>query len=419
MTPLMDLERQIDVEAQNTLQRIELLAPERLPEQVGIVQEQIAGLEQNNRRLEEQLAHNRGRMAEVERYQNPFAQVVRAVQVDPEVHDTALRRRLRAELTALFDCVKQTASRDEMTSAISLWAHEFWEALLQDDTDEEIFTSFVQLMQELLVEPIYNTPFDEEPILGSDGVSYGNKAYIIWKDKIDAVYKGRAPMNIDRDELFTFVPHPVVKYAVNWLKSHNKLQNSDWINNTYNEIILRPRLERIARIKAAMVIQEPRKEPPKADPAILAPLKQAEKKVDELVADVAKRIDKLKIDHPPEPANGAPKQLIQDVRAQIAVLNKQIAVIEARNVQLAKKQAGVGQNIKEVEGQSSELQRAINNVQIAIKKQKKQRLGGVLTAVAVVAGCVLATYGIGALTGVAAGPAPMANGMQFHVGFFF
>lgn len=329
--------------------------------------------------------------------------------------ENRMRRILRAELSEIRDLLRETNLQDGMTNTIAFWAQNFWEALLLNVDDEEIFREFSQLMQELLRDPIFGAPLDEESLRGSDGYTYGKKSHAVWADQVAEIYKRRSPMDPENPTLIDLIPHPVVRHMVCWLKRYNLLQVSEHIEREYNDLIPRQRLARIQRLKDSKVALDRRKaerialnerELNAEIENILEPLHE----VRDLIRNNANEVVAI-ADEMAENDN----QNIQEQRTAIQTIDAEITIIDVRNTQLVQRVNQNSELISETEKEKAKLEIAINKTRKAIKDQRKGWIGGVLKTALVVAACAAATWGIGALVGGGMAISPLSGGAKVTV----
>ncbi len=352
-------------------------------------------------------------------YQNPFAAPepagIQASNANPQLYETVMRRRVRAELTELKTIMRETHLQDEMTGTISIWAENFWEALLLNADDDEIFRGFSQLMQELLTDPFFGAPLDEEALLGSDGHTYGKKSHAVWEDRVEEMYKRRSPMDPDDPTFLDLRPHPVARYMVCWLQRYNLLQVSEDIERAYNEIIPRQRLARIERLRESKAARDRQRNERIAQnerdlnaeiETILEPLIEVRDLIRNNANELIERAEEIREND---------SENIQVERDAIQRIDADITVIDLRNTQLIQRVNEVGELISETEKENAKLEIAINKTRKAIKKQRKGWVSGVLKTAVVVAACAAATWGVGALVGGGVAISPASGGAKVAV----
>lgn len=329
--------------------------------------------------------------------------------------ENRLRRILRAELSEIRDLLRETNLQDEMTGTIDIWAENFWKALSLNVDDEEIFREFSQQMQEILKDPIFDAPLDEEAFRGSDGCTYGKKSHAVWEDQVAEIYKRRSPMDPQNPTLIVLTPHPVVRHMVRWLKRYNLLQVSDHIEREYNELIPRQKLARIQRLKDSKLARDRQKAERIAQnerelnaeiETILEPLHQ----VRDLIRNNANEVIAIASE-----MGVIDNQNIQEQRNAVQTIDAEITIIDVRNTQLLERVNNNSNLISETEKERAKLEIAINKTRKAIKDQRKNWIGGVLKTALVVAACAAATWGIGAIAGGGIAISPMSGGAKVTV----
>lgn len=156
---------------------------------------------------------------------------------NPAVIDTAIRRRLQAELTRIGDLIAETHFDDAMTRRIGAWRERFFNSLRLNINVEVIQAEFIGLLQEFLVDPSSQTPVDEEAILGSDGRTYSNMTITLYNHSAPEALRGRSPLEPENAARFTYVPHPIVRHMTRWLSDHGALLRSEETERRYRELM--------------------------------------------------------------------------------------------------------------------------------------------------------------------------------------
>lgn len=389
---------------QEVLERMQRI--EQLEQQIQTIDVQdllamIAALEQGNQDLEVRLGKASRSIPVLDRLLNPFRPVeegeAAVINIHPEVMNSAMRRRLRAELLVFQHKIQEWGVDDDMSKIIKKWGDDFWESLKLLAPEQSILTGYVKLAQGMLLEPIYGTPFDEEALYGSDGNVYGKMAYELWKSEAKILFRNRSPQNPNDPTRLQLKPHPVVRYMTAWLKSHQSLLVSEDILKAHAEIPLR-RQKQIQENKRMMN-------------AHVASFKDAEERDLQMKLDVLQaRLDNnhahllgLKdksIAAVMEQIDQSTHNVVEIVREQNKEIEQLEDEIQELNQEVTHLAVGISQNkegTNQVVQGTQQLAIAIKETEIAIKKMnKKRKMAMVKTAIAIAA-CAAASWAGAAL----------------------
>lgn len=390
---------------------------------------EVSRLEEQNNVLRRQLHSVNGLVSEVERNQNLFATPESGadpeLNVHPELMETSLRRRMRADLSALNDLLNDRQTNDEMTNLIRLWHQNFIMAISLKADDQEILSEFIKLLQEMLIDPLFHAPLDENAYLGTDGHVYGEMSYEVWKHSAQEEHKNCSPMNPLSGILFTKVPHPIVRHLIQWLKNYNALLHSEDLERNYQHLQVQKRMKKIERLKN-------RKE--QLHQEKVNKRQEADKRIQDLANELSVEIlqpfkalhDEVK-GHSDRISEKIEEINTQDERDR-SDLTKALTEVESKIKKLKIEIHAQREKIQEVNGDISEakktnieLQLAIDCTRKAIEKQKKGWILGVLKIAGVIGASGLATWGITAAIGSLPSVAvlPSGNGAQLSVTALF
>lgn len=148
--------------------------------------------------------------------------------IAPEVIETAFKRRLNIELNRLLE---EEHLGDALSLDLVAWIEGFLSALRTNLDVGPIFESYVTLLKEMLLDPITQTPLDQNALLGSDGYCYGYHVLCLFTYALPEELHWCSPLQLDEpsEELFLTVPHHFVRSMVNWLVSHGEFHPSEEI----------------------------------------------------------------------------------------------------------------------------------------------------------------------------------------------
>lgn len=168
----------------------------------------------------------------------------------------ALRRQLRGELEAIERVLAESPFHDEKTELIREWRQRFVEALRLAPHEEVVLQEYIPLMQRILCNPGGRVPLDENPVLGSDGRTYGQMYLDVYRASVAPAFRNRSPVEPQNPRDLAPTPHPVAQHMVGWLRTHDALRFSAGLRARYEQ--LRPQIiemneqERIERIRAQL-----------------------------------------------------------------------------------------------------------------------------------------------------------------------
>lgn len=396
-----EIELKAEQEVLSRMQRLEQMEQQMQTADVQDLLEVIAALEQGNQDLQNRLGQAYRAIPVLDRLLNPFRPVEEGesvvVNLDPNVVNTAMRRRLRAEMLILKHKIQEWGVKDDMTKVIKKWGENFWESLNLLVSEDSILTGFIEQAQAILVEPIYGTPMDEEALYGSDGYTYGKKARELWQSEVKIRFRNCSPKNPNDPASFNLKPHPVVRYLTSWLKSHGALLVSEKLSRDHAEIPAKRKRQVQENKKVMNDHVESYKEAERQD------LQNKVDALEELLDGNHKDILDLKdksFTAVVEQIEQSTNNVVKIVQAQ----NKEIEQLEDELQELNQEVTNLTMGISQLKEGTSEVERgtkqlaiAIKETEIAIKKMnKKRKMAMVKTAIAIAA-CAAASWAGAAL----------------------
>ena len=133
------------------------------------------------------------------------------------------RRELQGELIKIRDFAESEGFFDEATQKldgtsllIKNWAINFLKAL-KLASEEEVCPTYIELLQEILIDPYTEAPLDSPVLFGNDGHTYGKMSYEIAFFSRPEEIRNRSPMKPEDPTRFCHVKHPVAEYMLGWL----------------------------------------------------------------------------------------------------------------------------------------------------------------------------------------------------------
>lgn len=328
------------------------------------------------------------------------------------------------ELNQLAKMFRNNAHNDNTTIQLRMWVDNFQRALNHPRANaDEIRATFIQLLREILFDPLYdNTLLEEDAVLYSDGNTYNKRTLEIHQCK-PGVDSNRSPARQNDPAPFAIVanPHPNVREAVQWLKKYVVLEANPAIEKEHEYLVRAGRIRnQVAAVAPAAIAAAaaPANEYDAIIQAAMAEADQADAEADALANRIAGQIahfgaeNQLRLAQI-EKQNGnemdAFAKEMRDRFAQQEQANKQrIAGLNAQAEQLAKDVANLEEEIKQLEDANRRVQNGINDVaneqrqlQILIKQteqkikdNKENVIRNVAIAAAIVIVCVAVNYAL-------------------------
>jgi hypothetical protein len=340
----------------------------------------------------------------------------------------SLRRKTWADLLEINDVITQSGLSDPLTEQISLWSKEFGIALSKTRNVDALLKSYIELMQEMLRDPITLAPLDDQAVLGSDQRTYGFMSLSLYLHSVEETYKSRSPSDPSNPASFTTKPHPVARHLVAWLIKHHAHVLSEELEASYkkmmadlqshkvvqdkksddlDERIQRHRQRKIEREQTKQMLQQP----------VIEEISQWENSIAQLIQGVASRILEKKennfqrqmtrLDELEQKKQKELKEYNDSIQPSIEKMEQDIRELEEKIQGLEGGIIKSRRDLDEAKKTDQELQLAIDNTRKAIKKRNKSWINDLKTTVAIIGVCAIATF---ALQGVLVATSSTAQG---------
>lgn len=154
-----------------------------------------------------------------------------------QIREVLPRLAMNAEIAGIRHLLDQHQNlQDPMSQDIRSWFENFSTFLRTNEDVESVKTQYIQLLQQLLVDPIAQAPLDEEAVLGSDLNTYGNRSLRVYLSSVPESIRHRCPLDINNETPFTTTPHPIVRYMTVWLRGHHALLHSAQVDAAYDNL---------------------------------------------------------------------------------------------------------------------------------------------------------------------------------------
>lgn len=329
----------------------------------------------------------------------------------PELYDPIiqLRRTLFGFVDHIGDILADSPLDDAMTRDIRIWHQNFFEAVKLKNVDlEEVLNTFLDLLEKILIVPVYNFPLDEESMLGSDGHVYGNKFLCVHRYRSEPPFNQCSPLLRDPEIPFTVEPHLIVRKLVCWLKQYRPFFGSAVIEEEYNAIpkeappviqekaVLsaksRTRMARIQKIQQQQAAR--RREAEERESARMEKMDAIEDIVDEVIDRQLAPFREYIVE-----SHAAADQKLDAIGEHIDVLREQynkldedLVILDRDIGNLKKELKETGDIVSSVKADNIRLQVSIKETEQAIKDRDKGILGELLKAAAIIAVCWFASW---------------------------
>lgn len=325
--------------------------------------------------------------------------------------NAAIKKKLKTELVKISEQLEHFKSDDHLTHLVNEWYTKFDSALKKANSIQPIYQTYIKLLQDLLTEPIFQTPLDNECYLGSDNLTYSHKALCIFIKDLPEDKRSYSPLGISLTKDFEVHPHTLARFMVNWLKDQKALNISEPIEKKFAS--LNPKeVERLIpnrknnRLRKIKQIQARRNEQ-------LANFEQQQRKAQEeqnhefcLLNEKLNAFEqkiKEELDEFEENSNAALDNIqnkIFECDEDIKQLNIEISTIDSQLKQ-------VDVEITELKRTNLELKREVKELEKEIKKRDRGCFSSIFVTVAAVVGTLVLSKFI---PGIGPTIIPMAGG---------
>ncbi len=329
--------------------------------------------------------------------------------VIPQDEDILLRRKINAELATLRDLLTENHRlHDATTQSISEWFHQFDAAFRGRNDMQTLMREHIEKLQERLIDPIQGCLLDENALLGSDLRPYNSLTFGIHLASVrPSTLRYRSPKEPQNPALFYTSPHPVVRGAAAWLKSHEALSIPEEITRKYRELTEARSIPRIPQVPLPTEDNEPirgvilarieelRDEAQHLEDAARQLRRRIDERIQQGLAEARRHIAE----------NGQRNQqahavLVQDdeegvaeMRNEMRPLMQQIAEVRHQQQAIAERQEQIEELERQGERACAHLSVQLDNARKAKEAEKKGSSKGLGKGLLLAIGCTLATAG--------------------------
>lgn len=319
-----------------------------------------------------------------------------------QLFETSLRRKLFAELSKIKSALDNYSLNDQTTQSIRIWHENFLKCLRLERIDEStICDNFIALLQQILIEPIFHSPLDEEPLLGSDGKTYSSKALKLYLHTVPEQYKYRSPLNIEDETPFTIQPHPIMKELISWLKSHDKMLPCTEIEEKLKRFETSIQLPTELNHRISNLRNRLRERQQMAQNDFLASIEMRNRAFMANVQNVRAQMESIR-----QRTAAIAQERLQEIheiqeahenamnylREKVNSLSEEIDRLNVENRLLEEKNENIANQINRFERESAQLSHAINETRIAIQEREKSWSSGLLAGLAAIGISVVTTW---------------------------
>lgn len=343
------------------------------------------------------------------------------------LRDSAIRRQVKAQIAEIkqqitsFEADRQRLRippSDNITSEINLWCNNFSESIGLQMDPKQVIRAHLDILKELLVDSIYQTPLDNQCYVGSDGNVYGKNELCVFLSRIEPNLRRRSPLDLENPAPFAAQPHALARFMVDWLnKEGAKLENypaflrSEDIASEYQRLVVQNevphipsivipnnQLERIRLIQEQVRQQQQRKEQNENRlineiSAVQIRLEQeGEQVVNQVIRDMDEHAERA--NEQLENNHREDQEQIDVIHRVINGLDYEISELENGNKELRLNLDNLKKQISETQQANLELRLGIDTLKERIKKQKKARFKEICKVVLIVGACALGTWAL-------------------------
>ena len=163
---------------------------------------------------------------------------------------TLERRVLFAELAVIDDCIKKHSLHDRISNFVYDWLTRFRYELKSSDDRDTLIDKYARELKITLIDPIQGSILEEISYLGSDGVTYGEKALFCTLSAQSIENRGRSPAFPQEKKHFFAVRHLVAETSIRFLKKvEGNIPTPPSIESLYQNLLIEKRLPTILKDK--------------------------------------------------------------------------------------------------------------------------------------------------------------------------
>jgi hypothetical protein len=299
---------------------------------------------------------------------------------------------LFATLIEIENLFEIHALDDSTTNEIKEW-HRLFKASLETTEDFlDTKSTFLDYLQELLVDPIYLSPLEEEAFLGSDGLTYSKKCLTLYLSSVAEPYSFRSPKDPEKRAIFSVKPHPTASPLVKWLKGMNRPSSTPEIDQLYLELSAQGKLKELPTEENLHILALNR-EFEEQELAFDAIVREEKEKLQVILENVKRSFNGLdeQIEENEEMYLKALKQLKKTDAKDLSAILKAINEMDKEQTHILNRSRAFENDIHKLESKiqsvyqmNAQLSQSIEQTRAAIKKRNSGFWGSVLNVISIV-----------------------------------
>lgn len=347
--------------------------------------------------------------------------------------------------------------QDPLTVSIRKWYEKFSGFVRSPASIDQTEKGYIEILQQLLIDPLTQTPLDVEAHLGSDGYTYANYSLCLYLNAVPNEHQDRSPVNHPIDEPFHTIPHPVARFLVEWLIKFDHYPHSPRLDivqrafldlqaqgcipliptreNQKRRALMQAQIDRRKRRQAQVQAEIDAKAKAQLEAQAQALIQQQEQVKRQAQADaeflfaqviqldkeqfeaIQQKVDQVfgAIDqHAQEAAMNQLRRIeamdqqdqkkLQHLQQEIKDSEDKIEDLKKQNQELKNELENLEHSLKEAERANLQLQISLNEAKQEIEARNSSALSGILTGIAIIGIAALTTWATGGVGTVAATP---------------
>lgn len=358
-----------------------------------------------------------------------------------------IRKNIEGQLSEIRTILHNSPLQDELTNHIRKWYEDFAHFVRSPASLDQTEKGFIALLQQMLIDPITQTPLDNEAHLGSDGYTYANYSLCLYLSTANPENQNRSPLKPELEEPFTTTPHPIARFLVDWLISRRDYPQSVEFERVQRAFIALQDSGRIPlvpttqnqRIRALMQAQLQRRAKEKS--RIQTPINQhiqsqlrartqSQNLLNEFNVLINRQLEVINesvnqvFDAIEEQAQQVTDRQLNRINTieqrdqaevrrlsqEIEGLNTQIEELQRQNQELEASLCQLEKSISDVERANIQLQISINETRQVIMERNSGAMSQLLGGLAIIGLCAVTTWALGG-AGVVT---PLSKGAQVN-----
>lgn len=332
---------------------------------------------------------------------------------------------LHMELTKVRDFLRNSPLNDDLTQRLRDWEKAFGHFLRSTSAPiDQTIEGYMDILKNLLIDPITRTPLDHEAYLGSDGFVYAHYSLTLYFDKDPIQPQTRSPMLPVQND-FSIEPHPVARFMVEWLtyrqeypiyiKHAQVSEDFTFARKKFKVIfkeereVLLPTPDNLIYVQLLQARERRNRRTVRNVQAHVIPIIEnfqaaARQGIADLQGRVAQEFQHLRATQAVneqqvlgrvEEMSAEHRQVHARLQNDLDTIAEELRNLREENERLNHQLDVNGQNLSQIERDTIALRIAINDAKRANSERNSSWVSGLLVGIAVVSVCVLTTYATG------------------------